>query len=154
MHVKRNISNHDILISYIDFIKKTSKKLLPKNTLSNDVASDVYLKLYKYPTAKLMDMIYKGKLEAFIYITIRNHVEDLRRASKRRMNAEYDSLEYGNEIDYTDELQNKLNLLNEEEIKFISIFVTVKTQAEMRDKLNLSGRYIEEMKKQINEKIK
>lgn len=136
------------------FIKKTARKLLPSNSLSSDVASDVYLKLYKYPTAKLMDMIYKGKLEAFIYITIRNHVEDLRRASKRRMNAEYDSLEYGTEIDYTEELQSKLNLLNDDEIKFISILVTVDTQSEMRDKLNLSGRYIEEMKKQINDKIK
>jgi hypothetical protein len=99
-------------------------------------------------------MVYKGRLEAFIYVTIRNHVEDLRRLSKRRMCAEYNSIEYGNDIDYTDELQNKLNLLNEEEIKFISIFVTVNTQSEMRDKLKISGRYIEEMKKQINEKIK
>ena len=122
--------------------------------MSKDVASDVYLKLYNYSNVKLLDMVYKGKLEAFIYITIRNHVEDLRRLSNRRMSAEYNSLEYGNEIDYTEELQSKLNLLNEEEIKFISILVTVDTQSEMRSKLNLSGRYIEEMKKQINKKIK
>lgn len=128
--------------------------MFPGNSISNDVASDVYLKLYAYPPNKLLDMVYNGKIQAFIYITIRNHIEDLRRLRKRRLSAEYNSIDLIDEPDYTEAITNKLNKLTDEELKFISIYVSVGTQSEMVSKYKLSGRYINEMKKQINLKIK
>lgn len=99
-------------------------------------------------------MVYNGKIQAFIYITIRNHIEDLRRLRKRRLIAEYNSIDLIDEPDYTEEIIKKLNKLTEDELKFISIYVSVDTQSEMVSKYKLSGRYINEMKKQINLKIK
>lgn len=135
------------------FINKTARKFFPSNSLSKDVASDVYLKLYNYPTNKLMTMVYQGKLEPFIYVTLRNHVEDLRRVQKRRIMAETNSFECGIDIDF-DDVVVKLERLTDEETKFLSIFVSVENKIDMARKHNLSMRYVDEMLKSIKEKTK
>ena len=135
------------------FINRTSRKFFPSNSLSKDVASDVYLKMFNQPTNKLMTMVYQGKLEAFIYVTIRNHVEDLRRVQKRRLMAESQSFEFGVDIDF-DDVVTKLNRLTDEEMKFLSIFVSVDANIHMRDKHGLSMRYVDDMLKSIKEKTK
>jgi DNA-directed RNA polymerase specialized sigma24 family protein len=153
LETKRNISNHEILADYIVFMNRTARKFFPSNSLAKDVASDVYLKLFDYPTNKLMTMIYQGKLESFIYIVIRNHVEDLRRIQKNRLMAESLSFETGIEIDFSD-VSSKLSKLTEDELKFLSIFVTVDNKIDMTRKYNLSMRYVDEMLTSIKNKTK
>lgn len=120
-----------------------SRRFFPDNSLSKDVANDIYLKLFNQKTDRLLRMIYKGEFQSFIYVCIKNHSIDIHNSCKNRTEAEHDSalIEYG-EVINDDELQERLSKLSDEEKKIISIFVNRKTQQDVAKELNVSREFI------------
>lgn len=153
MEATRNISNHQVLSEYYSFINSCAKKFYPVNSLSEDVSNDVYLKLFEQPTNKLLRLIYQGKIKNYIYVVTHNHVCDLQRLSKLRINAESDSIDCIPDIDFSDELMNVLNKLNDDEVKFLSVLVNEKDIVSLHKRLDISRKSIYEKLNKIKSKL-